>query len=315
MSKREKRKKSARRGPDLSPAALLRSRLDGLLSNPGWIARDISEQQSDLEVLARGVDTRFFLTTLCKAALSAPPEVQAQLQQVVPPWLKARGYAQLLAESLERELSGDPARAMALNWLSAAGVEVRQPSSREPAELFYKAYAVDDGSQAMVVIFTYRDRQRRRVHGMGFLIDYNPPWEGALKDVLVVPQGDPDSTERNMVDYWNSRGWMPLKPIDATEAKKRVLTALAANRREGIRLPRDLIAERDLFFRCVLPLPDEPDTPSFTPEDFATLSRTGKSPEEISRFEQKVGRLVRLPDGQKVLVMGAPFDEDEEDWV
>jgi hypothetical protein len=54
-----------------------------------------------------------------------------------------------------------------------------------------------------------------------------------------------------------------------------------------------------------------PDTPSFTDEDFAELSRTGKSVESIRRFEQTVGRRVRLGDGEEAIVVGSPFDEDE----
>ena len=66
--------------------------------------------------------------------------------------------------------------------------------------------------------------------------------------------------------------------------KREILTALQCNRAEAIRLPRDLIAARDLFLRHVLTLPDEPDAPSFTAEDFRYLSTHGETPEFYFAF-------------------------------
>ena len=82
-------------------------------------------------------------------------------------------------------------------------------------------------------------------------------------------------------------------------------------RRRKQHKPRDLIRAPDLFLEYVLSLPDMPETPPFTTEDFDQLARTGKSPESISHVEQTVGRRVRLEDGTEVIVMGDPFDEDE----
>ena len=61
----------------------------------------------------------------------------------------------------------------------------------------------------------------------------------------------------------------------------------------------------------MLSLPDEPDTPAFTVDDFNFLARNGKLPEKIIQFEQTVGRRVRMEDGKEILVMGGP-DWDEE---
>ena len=72
----------------------------------------------------------------------------------------------------------------------------------------------------------------------------------------------------------------------------------------------DLIRQRNLFLESVLRLPNTSDTPPFTPDDFDELSSEYR--ESISHFEQTVGRRVRLNDGQELLVMGNPFDED--DW-
>ncbi len=112
------------------------------------------------------------------------------------------------------------------------------------------------------------------------------------------------------MDVWSQRG-MPIELVGAAEVKKEILECLEANRREGIRLPRDLIRARKLFLEGVLSLPDTPDTPPFSAADFDRLRREGRSPESISHFEQTVGRRVRMEDGKEILVMGAPLDEDE----
>ena len=100
--------------------------------------------------------------------------------------------------------------------------------------------------------------------------------------------------------------------ISAERAKTVILTALNYNRAAKLRLPQDLIAAREAFIRYVLSLPDAPDTPAFTVDDFDFLAHNGKLPEEIRHFEQTVGRRVRLEDGEEALVMGNPDWEDEE---
>jgi hypothetical protein len=73
-----------------------------------------------------------------------------------------------------------------------------------------------------------------------------------------------------------------------------------------------LIRARDAFERVVLLLPDVPDTPAFTMEDFDFLAHHGERPEGIMHFEQTVGRRVRLDDGEEILIIGT--DWEDEDW-
>jgi hypothetical protein len=146
---------------------------------------------------------------------------------------------------------------------------------------------------------------------MGFLLDYNPPWDGAVKDVLVTRRLRPKRLLGELLETW-SRGDMGLEQISAEQAKTLILTALNRNRAAGLRLPRDLISEREFVDRYVLSLPDGPDTPAFTGDDFDFLARNGQRPEDIMRFEQTVGRRVRTEDGGEILVMGDLDWEDEE---
>ena len=53
--------------------------------------------------------------------------------------------------------------------------------------------------------------------------------------------------------------------------------------------------------------------PSITIEDVDDLCHHRERPEDIRRFEQTVGRRVRMDDGKELLIMGSPpdFDDDE----
>jgi len=217
----------------------------------------------------------------------------------------------LAAQSLDSDL-----RSQALACMVSLGIDTKSLVS--PPNLFFEAYYYDDEtefgekSQAYATVFWYQDPKKRRAQGMGFLLDYNPPWDGSVKDILVTPQRAPRRLRKAVLDTWK-RGGMDPWPISAERVKSVILTALNCNRAAGIRLPRDLIAARELFTRYVMSLPDAPDTPSFTVQDFDLLAHRGKRPEEIMHFEQTVGRRVRLEDGDELLVMGGP-DWDDEEW-
>lgn len=103
---------------------------------------------------------------------------------------------------------------------------------------------------------------------------------------------------------------MDFEEVSAEHAKKEILKALSANRREGFRLPRDLAAARSVFIEHILSLPDTAETPSFTREDFDTLAGSGKSVEEARHFEQTVGGVARLPGGKEVFIFRGSPDDD-----
>jgi len=128
-----------------------------------------------------------------------------------------------------------------------------------------------------------------------------------------MPTLTPEQEARQEPSWWarKPRTWM-MPTVGAQEAKTVVLTALHCNRTAQLRLPRDLIAAREIFAQYVLSLPNAPDTPAFTMDDFDFLARHGKSPEGIVHFEQTVGRRVRMEDGKELIVMGSPDWDDEE---
>lgn len=158
------------------------------------------------------------------------------------------------------------------------------------------------------MIFWYTSRRQHRVHGLGLLLDFEPPWEGAVKDALRYPQRTPDEALDQFVHIWAQRG-EPAVALTAAEAKRRALDALEHNRREHIRLHPDLVAARDLFVRDLLALPDGPDTPRFTAADFDFLANNGRQPEALKREEHRFGYRARTSDGREIRIL-----RPDDDW-
>jgi len=287
MAKTRKKRRQKQHKPSFSPLALLRPRLDELLSNEALAKKDAQALKEDMNAAVKGVEASEFLPVLLKAYPNAPAPVQARLDVVIPEWLAEHKYIDPLLELLKQHRIDHEDRQRALSWLEAAGADLSGLQERQAPTSFYQAYMYADDSQGFIIVFWYTDSRRRRVQGMNFLIDFNPPWEGAVKDIVVFPRHPPQRAIQEYVDFWAQRG-MPPTSLDAAEAKEEVLKSLEVNRREEIRLPRDLIRARDLFLEYVLSLPDTPETPPFTAEDFDQLARTGESPESIIHLEQTV---------------------------
>ncbi len=304
MSKRKKRR--TRR---FSPATALRPRLDNLWADESLLRKDDAALEDDLDVLARDVESELMVMTMLRAYQAAPEPARARLEGVLPCWLGRRGHAGTLEEMVLVRSLGPDLRPLALAWLEAAGVDIKPLQT--PPGLFLEAYYYDDEallgekSQAYAVVFWYTNPKKRRAQGMGFLLDYNPPWNGSVKDILLTPRRFPTTLRREVLGVWKGGGMEP-ESVDAERAKTVILTALNCNRAAKIRLPADLIDAREVFERRVLSLPDGPDTPSFTMDDFDDLTRHGKPPEEVVHFERTVGRRVRTEDGSEILVMGDP---------
>lgn len=309
--------KKKKRRINISPASVLRPRMDNLWADEALLHKENAAIEGDLDVLARDVSPELFVKTMLHAYQAASEAAQAKLDEVVPHWLDQSGHKDTLKRMASEHELRPGLGSQALAWLEASGVDTgsfdRQPS------LFMEAHYYDDGdlfgepSQAFVSVFWYTGRRRKRAYGLTFLLDYNPPWDGSVKDVIVVPRRPPRSLLKDFQEIWG-RGGMEPETVDPERAKTVILEALGCNREAEIRLPRDLIRARDRFERQVLALPDGPDTPDFTMEDFDFLARHGESPEDIMHIEQTVGRRVRTEDGEEVVVMDMR-DWDDRDWL
>ncbi len=296
------------RTPNIPPAAVLRIRLDGLWQNPALPHQEHGQLEADIDAVTRSIKADALVPVMLRAYQDAPAEVHARLDQVIPGWLQARGHLPTLEKLTVNQALDNSLQPTALAWLAAAGRDVREQLAAQP-DPFYGAYDLDNGYQAAVILIWYSDPKRTRARGMNFLIDHHPPWDGAIKDIIYFPQRPPKDLVKRYVEIWEERG-QPLTPISAVEAKQKILHALDCNGKSDIRLPRDLIAVREEFIRRVLSLPNGPDTPPITAEDFEFLCQHGQQSEEIVHLEQTMGRRTRLDDGTEVLVMG----DLDDDW-
>lgn len=309
MSKSRQRRKAKQPAVHVSPLSLLRPRLDTLLGDETLAHKDDWEVTRALEDVCASLKPEDFLPVLLRACQAAPAPVQERLNDVVPRWLEERSAVEALHTLAQRPSLNPQSQSYTLAWLEAAGIDTAAVQEMRQQTPLYGAYRYSDHSQGIILMLWYTDGRQNRVQGMGFLLDFNPPWEGAVKDIMLCSSSDPERALRRYVHFWADKG-TPLHRVSDAEAKQEVLEHLAINRQEGIRLPRDLVVNRRLFLDHVLTLPDTPETPPFTAEDFDALSRTGETAESIRNFEQRVGRRVRIKDGQEALILGAPFDHD-----
>jgi hypothetical protein len=308
MSKRDKQRGPERRGAGLSS---LRPRLDQLLRSERLGAMSQQEMYEELDRLIEGIKPALFLPTIVSAALHAPEAAQARLDALLPDWLSERGHVAALGDLVTRELFDDQQRQRALAWLSAAGADTADLLAEiEGWDPFYAAFSAGNEMQAALMIFWYTSRRQQRVQGLSLLLDFQPPWDGAVKDAMRYPQRAPAAALEEFVHVWDRRG-APATPLTAVEAKCRVLEALVHNRESKIRLHSDLIAARDLVVRSLLNMPDGPDTPPFTEADFDFLSSHGERAETLQRQEQRFGYRTRAPDGREIHIIRGP---DEDEW-
>lgn len=310
MGRSRNKQQPARRGAGLSS---LRPRFDALVRQ-GQLVHPDDPSHAALDSLTESIKPDTFLPIVLSAAASAPGEAQPQLDTTMASWLSARGHLPALRALVERKTLDEAQHERALAWLAAAG-EQTEALALEAWAPFYDAYDAGNDFQGVVMVFWYTSRRRHRVTGLSFLVDYEPPWEGAVKDGMRFPQRSPEAMITDFVDIWTTRG-TPAERLTAADAKRRVLTALQQNRAQNIRIHPDLVREREAFIANVLSLPDAPETPALSVEEFDHLAREGRSPEALQQQEQLFGYQTRLPSGEQILV--APPDDldalDLDEW-
>jgi hypothetical protein len=309
------KKKKQKSRPNISPLSVLRPRLDNLFAQPGWAEQDAATLTSELNNLVADIAPEQYLPILLKAVSAVPEAVQLRLDLVLPEWLRNHELTKPFTELVQHGLLEGQEYEVAVAWLTDAGIaQTALQVVHDPA--FYRAFWGGDemDSQGFFMLFWYVNRQQTRVRGINVLIDFNPPWEGAAKDIVVFPQREARDAIREFVGMWESGPLgVNVEELDAVEAKKRFLKTLMINRENEIRLHKDFIEAHELLVQHLFTLPDDDETPLLTIEDFDELCQVGKATESIRHFEQRVGRLVRMEDGTEVLV-GAETFLDEDDF-
>lgn len=299
--------KKSRSGTQPNPAI----RLSGL---PPRLARLFMEQTDPAELgavldrLTDGLKPASFLPLLVGAFAAAPDSQRALLDHAVAAWLRERGLLAALRDLEVRHLANDGEREIARAWLAAGGVTALHIQEMTPADLMIAAYEISDEAQASVTLFYYADGRRRRVRITSFLIDFQPPWEGALKDLAYHSFPDVERARDEYFAIWRANQ-QEQRPIAVTNATRRIWTALRQSQTERIRLPADFVAVMGEVVPFLLALPVDSEAPALTPDEIKALALSGRSPEDLTRDERLFGYQKRLPDGSILRVFRAPDDD------
>lgn len=151
-----------------------------------------------------------------------------------------------------------------------------------PAPPFFRAYLHQQQPyQRLLLLFWYTDDTRQSVHGLNLLLDFNPPWDGSIKDLIVYPPLPEVEIQVRFIEPWHEQ----LVPLSEEEARKELVDAFLCHRGARVRLPQALIEQRARFLEAILALKESPGTRPFQAADFDYLCTHGTPPEEIKQAE------------------------------
>lgn len=170
------------RTPSLPPAALLRPRLDALLSSQNVEPEALLSQ---IGALLPGVSSEVFLATLLRSVAAAPAAIQDMLAPHLTVWLKGIDrYDALRVIAFEQREEPAVVRT-AQAWLAAGAEDISGLAPSRSGLEFCSALHYGSGIQTSVSGFWYADHHRDQVLQLAFLTDTDEPWEGAVKDVFL----------------------------------------------------------------------------------------------------------------------------------
>lgn len=309
MAKSKKSKKE--RTPNIPKGSILRPRLDALCRNEALSQHESDALYQSLDKIASGIKPDLLVSTMLAAYLDAPQQAQSYLDQVFPFWLNKRDFVDVLAELIEEQMHPSRMDKLARTWFEACGGNVDDLDIPDPVDLFYRAYYLDAEWQASLSMMWYVNARRIKVRGLAFLIDHNPPWDGALKEIMVYPIRTPDDLIKDFIEVFRDPTGLGDKYdyVSVEEGKDNLMRALACNCEQKIRLHKEIVDAREDIARYLMPLPGKRNTPPLTMDDFDFASNNGTPAEEIMHYEQTVARQIRTDDGKIVYIDAAIANE------
>lgn len=299
--------KKSRSGAQPNPAIRLSNlgpRLARLLAE----VADAPALSAQLDRLTEGLKPGSFLPIVVGVFAGAPANQREPLDAALVAWLQERDLLDQLRTLEARQSFHEPAQSLARAWLEAGGVTVAPLPAFDPTDLFIAAYELGEPSQDTPTLFWYEDARRRRVRSASFLVDFEPPWEGALKDLAYATYRNPGEATDAFFGLWRRQGIKP-RALDAPTAAQRVWTALRQSQAQGLRLPADFIAVAREVLPFLLALPVGPDVVPLSLAELEAMASSGRTPESIRIEERRLGFQTRMPDGSILRVMGPPDDE------
>jgi hypothetical protein len=301
--------KKARPAARLNPAVRLsnlRPRLVRLFAEPV----DTPALHAEISQITDGLKPASFLPILVGAFAATSDPQRERLNASVGDWLRERGHLDTLRSLTPTwNLHDDLAREAAHAWLEAGGIAPAPELALTLSDLLIDAYEFSNTSQASLALFWYKDARRRRVRATAFLIDFEPPWEGALKDVADKSFRTIDHAHAEFFSAWQDEN-LQERLIDNASATQRVWTAIRQSQAEGIRLPADFIPLMAEIMPLLHALAAASDIAALSEAETSALATSGRSVEALRQEEDLVGYQKRMPDGS-ILRMIRPPDNDD----
>ena len=182
---------------------MLRPHLDQLFTDPVWPSQPDEALAADLDRVTQKLQTRRRRNDIVKRFPRRATDYSDTVGTGDPAWLTRRGHVSVLEGLVQTGRWTRSSTLGATAWLTAAGGKALalQPAA---TDWFFRAFHVVSEWQSEAMVFWYSHPKRSRVKGLGFLIDRNPPWEGALKDVMEFPNREPSEMLREFVDGWRA---------------------------------------------------------------------------------------------------------------
>ncbi|RRR71566.1 MAG: hypothetical protein EI684_11440 [Candidatus Viridilinea halotolerans] len=264
-------------------------------------AADNERFAHELNRLTVGLKPVSFLPILVNTLAALPKAQQQPLTKPVVAWLAAQGLIQPLQELEAKQTFVGPSRTLARHWLAAGEVSLAPIEVVQPQDLFIRGYKFGSPSQASVALFWYKDERRRNVHLLNCLLDYEPPWEGSLKDISYHTFRDVEAATQRLVAAWGEF-LAGGKELDLAHTMYHIWGALHQSRAQAIRLPADFIKVRAQLVPALCAFPPHPDMPALNADELETMAHQGRSPEQINAHEREYGYQTRLPDGSIVRI-------------
>lgn len=260
---------------------------------------------AELSRLTAGLKPASFLPILVNTLMLVPDEQQERLAQPIGQWLQAQHLIDALGQLEAKQSFTGTSRNLARRWLEEAGVSPAPIEEVTPDDLFVGAYKVGSVSQSSLAIFWYKDERRRQVQSLIFLIDYEPPWEGALKDIAYKPFRDADTAMEQYRAMWEDAPDSP-EEVDRSTAMQEIWATIRQSQTQGIRLPVDFIKVLPMTMPVLYAFSSYPEVSTLSQEELIAMAKEGQSPEMLSKQEQLEGYQMRMPDGSIMRIVRPP---------
>jgi hypothetical protein len=306
-----KKKHSA---PKISPLATINFRISTFLASTDAASGDAATIYKQLDSLLHGIKPEQLISFLLPAIQSAPRQVSAHLTEHLVQWVVNNNLINNLKNFLVKEGAMGNRFDVADTWLANLDIDIStdiNTKTSAAANLFVEAKAHGDNEwQCSIHALWYTDRRKYNQHGFCFLLDRNPPWNGAVKDFFIVEPSMVQHLLSRMRNDFNGINGPKLYDCSQERVKELLVKAFRDSAKAGLRMPHDLAEAKEDFWKFFQMLPQSGDETDFSREEYDTLFKRGKSVESLSNYEQNVGRYILDDNGKAVFVSADPaFDK------